>query len=211
MRLPCLPCAYRKPVSRGARWRPDPSPRPSVDALTCAAAKDREILWDGGHREAVRGFGVVAFRNGGKCYIAQYRKDGRSRRTRIGEHGRLTPEEARREAEKFWARSRAARTRLHSARRRARCGRSRRSRRFSCPARRDKRKARTGRRIRAHPEPATSCRPSAPKRIVDVRRADVAECTAKLSDSPYQANRALALVSAIWNWAARRDEVAFVG
>jgi integrase len=31
----------------------------------------------------------------------------------------------------------------------------------------------------------------------------------RLSASPYQANRALAIVSAIWNWAARRDEVAF--
>ena len=62
--------------------------------------KDREMLWDGGHRDAVRGFGGSAFRNGGKCYIAQYRKDGRSRRTRIGEHGRLAPEQARSEARK---------------------------------------------------------------------------------------------------------------
>ena len=43
----------------------------------------------------MRGFGVIAFRNGGKVYVAQYRKDGRSRRTRIGDHGRLMPEEAR--------------------------------------------------------------------------------------------------------------------
>src|ERR1700730_14563310 len=62
-----------------------------VDALQCPAGKDREILWD----DSVRGFGVVAFRNGGKVYVAQYRKDGRSRRTRIGDHGRLTPDEAR--------------------------------------------------------------------------------------------------------------------
>src|ERR1700723_786345 len=75
-----------------------PITKNSVDALACPASKDREILWDSGHRKAVRGFGVAAFRNGGKCYIAQYRKDGRSRRTRIGEHGRLTPEEARRQA-----------------------------------------------------------------------------------------------------------------
>jgi hypothetical protein len=77
-----------------------PITKTSVDALACPPDKDREILWDGGHREAVRGFGVAAFRNGGKCYIAQYRKDGRSRRTRIGEHGRLTPEQARKEARK---------------------------------------------------------------------------------------------------------------
>ena len=72
-----------------------PITKTSVDALACPPSKDREILWDSDHREAVRGFGIAAFRNGGKCYIAQYRKDGRSRRTRIGEHGRLTPEEAR--------------------------------------------------------------------------------------------------------------------
>jgi hypothetical protein len=77
-----------------------PITKTSVDALLCPPNKDREILWDGGHKEAVRGFGVAAFRNGGKCYIAQYRKGGRSRRTRIGEHGRLTPEQARKEARK---------------------------------------------------------------------------------------------------------------
>jgi hypothetical protein len=71
-----------------------------VDKFTCPPNKDCEILWDGGHREAVRAFGVAALRNRGKCYIAQYRKDGRSRRTRIGEHGRLTPEQARKEARK---------------------------------------------------------------------------------------------------------------
>jgi integrase len=35
----------------------------------------------------------------------------------------------------------------------------------------------------------------------------VAKLHAKLVNVPYEANRALALVSAIWNWAARRDEV----
>ena len=47
------------------------------------------------------------------------------------------------------------------------------------------------------------------KRIVDIRRTDVARMHAGLADKPYQANRALALVSAIWNWAAKRNEVAF--
>jgi hypothetical protein len=39
----------------------------NVDALNCPPSKDREILWDSGHREAVRGFGVAAFRNGGSA------------------------------------------------------------------------------------------------------------------------------------------------
>ena len=50
-----------------------PITKTSVDALACPPSKDREILWDSGHREAVRGFSIAAFRNGGKCYVAQYR------------------------------------------------------------------------------------------------------------------------------------------
>ena len=69
----------------------------SVDALTCPAGKDREFLWD----DAVSGFGVAVFPSGKKVYVAQYRQDGRSRRANIGEHGRLTPGEARSEAKKL--------------------------------------------------------------------------------------------------------------
>jgi integrase len=48
-------------------------------------------------------------------------------------------------------------------------------------------------------------------RIVELRRSDVARLHAKLADTPYTANRALALISSIWNWAAKRDEVPFAG
>ena len=47
------------------------------------------------------------------------------------------------------------------------------------------------------------------KRVVDLKQADVGRMHRKLAAQPYQANRALALVSAIWNWAARRGEVPF--
>ena len=186
-----------------------PITKDNVDALTCPASKDREILWDGGHREAVRGFGVVAFRNGGKCYVAQYRKDGRSRRTRIGEHGRLTPEQARKHAKMILGAVEGGADPI--AQRKA----AREVRTFKAVA--DdflklhvaaKRKGRTGheyaRILNAYVLPAIGS-----KRVLDVRRGDVARMHAKLSDAPYQANRALALVSAIWNWAARREEVAF--
>src|SRR6202045_1727320 len=69
----------------------------SVDALTCPRSKDREFLWD----DALAGFGVGAFPSGKKVYVAQYRQDGRSRRATIGEHGRLTPDEARSEAKQL--------------------------------------------------------------------------------------------------------------
>jgi hypothetical protein len=178
---------------------------PRVDALECPAGKDREILWD----NAVRGFGVIAFRNGGKVYCAQYRKDGRSRRTRIGEHGRLTPEDARKLAKVILgavesgsdpiAERRAARAvrtfeevandflKLHVA---------------------AKRKGRTldeyTMTLRNNVLPAVGA-----KRIVELRRADVAKLHSKQAKTPYQANKALSVISAVWNWAAKRDEVAF--
>ena len=49
------------------------------------------------------------------------------------------------------------------------------------------------------------------RRITDVRRVDVARLHAGLSDRPFVANRCLALVSSIWNWAARGEEVQFTG
>jgi integrase len=186
-----------------------PITKTSVDTLTCPPSKDREILWDGGHREAVRGFGVAAFRNGGKCYVAQYRKDGRSRRTRIGEHGRLTPEDARRQAKIVLGAVESGKDPI--AERKA----AREVRTFKAVATdfldhhvKAKRKARTAdeyeRILTLHVIPTLGS-----KRIVDLSRADVARVHSKLSESPYQANRAIALVSAVWNWAARRDEVSF--
>jgi integrase len=44
------------------------------------------------------GFGVRIYPSGKRSYLVQYRADGRSRRAKIGLHGRLTTEEARRQA-----------------------------------------------------------------------------------------------------------------
>src|ERR1700722_1837558 len=44
------------------------------------------------------GFGVRIYPSSKRSYLVQYRADGRSRRAKIGLHGRLTTEEARRAA-----------------------------------------------------------------------------------------------------------------
>jgi integrase len=175
----------------------------SVDALTCPSGRDREFLWD----SAIAGFGVAAFPSGKKVYVVQYRQDGRSRRSNIGEHGRLTPEQARSEAKKLLGVAESGSDPI-AARKAARDVRT-----FGAVANdflslhvATKRKARTiaeyKRILCSNVTPAIG-----QKRVIELRRADVAKLHAKLVDTPYEANRALALVSAVWNWAARRDEV----
>lgn len=58
-----------------------------------AIERDRFIWCD-----ELPGFGVRIFPSGKRSYLVQYRTAGRSRRVTIGLHGRLTAEEARKEA-----------------------------------------------------------------------------------------------------------------
>lgn len=105
----CLPRAYRAYRNRKLGGREMPRGRitkRSVDALQCPAGRDRDFLWD----DALAGFGVAAFPTGRKVYVAQYRQNGRSRRANIGEHGRLTPDEARSQAKTILGAVEQART-----------------------------------------------------------------------------------------------------
>lgn len=176
----------------------------AVDALQCPRGKDRVFLWDA----AVAGFGVAAFPTGRKVYVAQYRKDGRSRRVTIGDHGRLTPDEARSQAKMILGAVEKGADPVEE-RRAARAVRT-----FGEVAKDfmqkhvlTKRKERTGneyqRILNAHILPAIGS-----KRVLDVRRADVEKLHGKLVDRPYEANRMRAVVSAIWNWAAWGGDVA---
>jgi integrase len=177
----------------------------SVDALTCLDGQDRVFLWD----DALSGFGVAAFPSGKKVYYAQYRQHGRSRRIALGEHGRLTPDQARSEAKKLLglvetgtdpiAERREQRTQRTFAQLAAE---------FMCDHVSKKRKQRT--RIEyqilldRHLLPALGSR-----RLIEIRRPDVSRLHSSMSATPFAANRCLALLSSIWNWAARRDEVPF--
>jgi integrase len=175
----------------------------STDALVCEPGHDRTFLWD----DRLAGFGVCAFPSGAKVYVAQYRMDGRSRRISIGDHGRLTPDEARSEAKKL----------LGAVERGADPAKLRREARgirtfkevateFMLLHVSAKRKPRTFYEydliLKVHLLPSLGSR-----RIVDLTRKDVARLHAKLSDRPVAANRCLLVISSIWNWAARRDEV----
>ena len=176
----------------------------SVDALQCTGPADRVFLWD----DALAGFGVCALRSGKKSYVAQYRKDGRTRRVALGDHGRLTPDEARSAAKKVLGLVEGGGDPVEE-RRAARAVRSFRdvAEDFMTLHVEPKRRARTLEGYRSllhrHVLPAIGC-----KRIVDIRRKDVAHMHATISrEAPGAANRALSLVSAVWEWAARREIV----
>jgi integrase len=177
----------------------------SVDALKCATGKDRSFLWD----KALAGFGVAAFASGKKVYYGQYRAHGRTRRIALGEHGRLTPDEARTEAKKLLGLVESGHDPI-AQRREARALRTLKevSADFMTQHILQKRKTRTGdeyqRLLDLHLLPALGRR-----QLASIRRPDVARLHASLADRPFAANRCLALLSAIWNWAARRDEVQF--
>ena len=61
----------------------------SVDAAQPRGAE--WFLWD----DELKGFGLRVRPSGRKFYLAQYRFRGRTRRLMLGEHGRLTPDQAR--------------------------------------------------------------------------------------------------------------------
>ncbi len=177
----------------------------SVDALVCTPGKDREILWD----DALAGFGVVSFPTGKKVYVAQYRQHGRSRRFAIGEHGRLTPDEARSLAKVHLGQVAKGLDPLEERKaERAKETFRETAARFMAVHVSAKRKRRTKeeyqRLLDIHILPNIGAR-----RMVDLSRSEIAHLHEKLSASPCAANRSLALISSIWNWAAKRDEVAF--
>ncbi len=62
--------------------------------VEAAVLGDAEFIWCGD----LPGFGVRILPSGKRSYLLQYRADGKSRRATIGLHGRITTDEARKEA-----------------------------------------------------------------------------------------------------------------
>lgn len=176
----------------------------TVKKLVCPAGKDREFLWD----DDIAGFGVCAFPSGKKTYVIQFRKDGLSRRATIGKHGRLTPDQARSEAKKLLGAIETGENPIEK-RREARAVRTFRevANDFLEMHVKAKRKGRTVETYQTlldrHVLPAIGS-----KRVADIRRADVSTLHGKMKDTPGAANRAVALIKAIWNWSATKDEIA---
>lgn len=72
-----------------------------ITVRSVQALKAGETIWDAGHNEAVKGFGVRR-QQGDPVYVIKYRVFGRQRFVTIGRHGSpWTPEKARREAKRL--------------------------------------------------------------------------------------------------------------
>jgi hypothetical protein len=72
-----------------------------ITVRTVHAMKPGATIWDAGHKEAVKGFGVRRQR-GEAVYVIKYRIFGRQRFVTIGRHGSpWTPDKARREAKRL--------------------------------------------------------------------------------------------------------------
>jgi integrase len=179
----------------------------TVDGLSCPVDKDRVFLWD----DTLSGFGLAAFPTGKKVYVVQYRQGGSSRRATIGEHGRLTPDEARAAAKKLLGRVAhgedpvAAKRKADSAPTFADIAEAYMTKHVGA-----KKRTRTSQSyeslLRNHILPAIG-----KKRVSEIKRSHISALHDKLADTPGAANRVLSVISAVWNWTARTadDDEAF--
>ncbi len=159
------------------------------------------LVWD---RE-ISGFGVRVYPSGRKTYLVQYRSSGRTRRRTIGQHGILTAIEARKllgEVAKGGDPSQERQSRLKAPTVAALCDR------FLFEY------------VAEHCKPVTArdygsivrrcIKPClGPRKVADIRRADIVNLHYSLRETPYQANRALSVLSKMFNlaedWGLRRD------
>ncbi|BGE86299.1 MULTISPECIES: site-specific integrase [Methylosinus] len=177
----------------------------NVDRLVCSVDKSMDVLWD----DALRGFGVVVLPSGRKTFIVQCKRNGRSQKVKIGVFGPTTAEQARAQALNLLGAIEAGADPV-AERRAARAVRTFRqvAEDFMAQHVLTKRKPRTAESYRCLLDKYVLPELGA-KRIVEIGRADVARLHSNLGTTPRQANAAVSVISAIWGWAARREETEF--
>ncbi|MBM3578903.1 MAG: site-specific integrase [Alphaproteobacteria bacterium] len=176
----------------------------AVDTLTWRSpGPPQQFLWD----TMLRGFGVYVLASGQKVYVAQFRREGRSQRVKIGPHGALTPDKARAEAARVLGRvahgeDPAAEKRERRAARAVNAV----ANEFLADHVDQLRKPRTAVEYRRIVD--LHVRPTLGRSLIrDVKRADLANLRAALRETPIMANRVLAVFGSLWSYAARVGDV----
>jgi integrase len=172
-------------------------------AVDAAGARSIDsYLWD---RE-LHGFGLKVTPAGSKVYLVQYQlggRKGRTRRVTIGRHGEITPTFARAEAKRLLGEIAAGRDPAIE-RDKAKAGKSLAVvlDQFMAEHVRPKLKASTAREYERSAKlyivPRLGRRP-----VGELMRQDIAKLHHELGDTPYQANRTLALLSKFFGWAEK--------
>jgi integrase len=175
----------------------------TVDAVHPNGAD--QFLWD----SDLKGFGLKVTPAGSKVYILQYRKGGRgapTKRVTIGRHGAVTPEQARKEAARLsGAIAQGSDPAAVRAAEKAAPTVADLSHRFLAEHVATKTKPRTAaeyRRLIENIVLPTIGR----KRVGDVTRADISRLHHERRDTPYDANRALAVLSKMFTLAEKWGE-----
>lgn len=163
------------------------------------------FVWD----DEVSGFGVRIMPSGKRTYMVQYRAGGRTRRVKIGQHGVLTADEARKRARELLGAVAKGDNPAEAidSHRRAPTVKSV-SERFMAEHVAKRCKPTTEHDSRSMLDLHILPRLGSFK-IVDVSRPDIAELHHALRKTPYRANRVLALLSKMFNlcevWGLRPD------
>lgn len=184
----------------------------NVDTLAAPVGKSRELYWDAD----LPGFLVAVYASGRKSYFINYSKRGADKRFKIAVEGRsdLAPEEARKEARRLLG------TIAGGGDPKGDLDAHRAVRTFGDVATeflevhvKAKRGARTYAEYKRLLDKHVCIAAKEFKfaighlKITDVTRRDVARLHAALASTPAVANRVLAVISSVWTYAARRDEV----